>query len=194
MRCSLSLLSIVFHCTVQLNVLANRQCVSPGALWCWIGFCGSVRSTDTTDATSLLDVQVILSRWLWLWSDVVFPCQSDTDINESRSNGELVTPAAIKIGWRPFCVWFQCDAWVHSPLASLVQRCYRLTLLGIPCPCHWTFMVFPLDIVGYKPPLSTFAPRVDGCNTPAPGEDAVFTARWWCWCSERDYVGKECFR
>ena len=47
MRCSLSLLSIVFHCTVQLNVLANRQCVSPGALWCWIGFCGSVRSTDT---------------------------------------------------------------------------------------------------------------------------------------------------
>ena len=57
-----------------------------------------MRSTDTTDATSLLDVQVILTRWLWLRSDVVFPCQSDADINESRSNGELVTPAAIKIG------------------------------------------------------------------------------------------------
>ena len=57
-----------------------------------------MRSTDTTDATSLLDVQVILSRLLWLRSDVVFPCQSDADINESRSNGELVTPAAIKIG------------------------------------------------------------------------------------------------
>ena len=27
-----------------------------------------------------------------------FSCQSDADINESRSNGELVTPAAIKIG------------------------------------------------------------------------------------------------
>ena len=106
MHCSLSSVSIVFHCTVQLNVLANRQCVSPGALWCWIGFCGSVRSNDTTDTASLLDVQVILSRWLWLWSDVVFPCQSDADINESRSNGELVTSAAIKIGWRPFCVWF----------------------------------------------------------------------------------------
>ena len=108
MRCSLSLLSIVFHCTVQLNVLANRQCVSPGALWCWIGFCGSVRSTDTTDATSLLDVQVIFTRWLSLWSDVFFPVRVmlNADINESRSNGELVIPATIKMGWRPFCVWF----------------------------------------------------------------------------------------